>query len=321
MKSFKQSVCRHFSGLTKSKTSHTTPKIPGNVPSTPMKDAPSTPPRSKPTPTITLEAPTPNKLPMSPLDKPLPNIPTSGLSIAAQIDALETDYPLFDMNLLGVAPSDRKWFTAVDIAIRTFMNNLDASHNYQHIRRVVSNAEYLLVKEKKHREWARTLDPVVIWVACMTHDVGDAKYKVEDETRDQNDIIDDFLKGCGCPLPIRRQAAYLAARVSFTLELQDEEGIAGFAEEYPAFRIIQDADRLDGLGAVGVSRLFVYGGANEIRRQGMIDSGIKLIEERFSHYPRLMKTETGKKMAEERYKWMVEEFVARWHDATDTSNV
>jgi uncharacterized protein len=322
MNTFKQSVSRHFSGFTKNKTSQTTLKTVVSVLPTPVEDAPSTPKKARSTPTITMDARTPNKtLPRSPLDKTLPNTPNSGHSIASIINTLEADYPLFDLDLLGIKPADRKWFTVVNIAVREFMNALDASHNYQHIRRVVSNAMYLLVKEKKHHEWARTLDPMVIWVACMTHDVGDAKYRVEGETRDQNDIIDDFLRELDCPLPIRRQAAYLAARVSFTAELRDEKEIAGFADEYPAFRIVQDADRLDGLGAVGVSRLFLYGGVNEVRRQGLIDSGIELIENRFSHYPRLMKTETSRKMAEERYKWMVDNFADRWRDETDTSNV
>jgi uncharacterized protein len=254
------------------------------------------------------------------MDKSLPATPTSGQSIVGLVSTLENDYPLFDMDLLGIKPADRAWFTAVNIAVRKFMNNLDASHNYQHIRRVVSNAMYL-VKEKRHHKWARTLDPVLVWVACMTHDIGDAKYKEPGESRDQNDIIDDFLEALDCPLPIRRQAAYLAARVSFTAELADEEGISGFAEEYPAVRIIQDANRLDGLGAVGVSRLFLYGGVNEIRRQSLIDSGIELIEERFVHYPRLMKTNTGRQLAKKRYEWMVEDFVVRWRDETDTSNV
>jgi uncharacterized protein len=322
MKTFKQTVSRHFSGPSKSKKiSQKTSMMSGSVPPTPVKDTPSTPKRPRPTPTITIDAPTPMKLPMSPLDKSLPNTPTSSQSIVGLVSTLETDYALLDMDLLGIKPEDRKWFTTVNVAVRTFMSNLDASHNYQHIRRVVSNAMYLLVKEKRHHEWARRLDPVVVWVACMTHDVGDAKYMAEGKMRDHNDIIDDFLKELECPLPIRRQAAYLAAHVSFTAELQDEEGIAGFAEEYPAFRIIQDADRLDGLGAVGVGRLFLYGGVHEIRRQGLIDSGIDLIEERFVHYPRLMKTDTGKKIAEERYQWMVDNFAARWREETDTFNV
>jgi uncharacterized protein len=322
MKTFKQTVSRHFSGLSKSKkASQTTSMTSGSVPPVPVKDTPSTPKRARPTPTIIIDAPTPMKLPMSPLDKSLPNTPTSGQSIVGFVSTVEKDYPLFDLDLLGIKPEDRKWFIAVNIAVRTIMNNLDASHNYQHIRRVVSNAMYLLVKEKRNQEWARTLDPVVVWVACMTHDVGDAKYMEPGETRDQNDVIDDFLEALDCPLPIRRQAAYLAARVSFTNELRDEEKIAGFAEEYPAFRIIQDADRLDGLGAVGVSRLFLYGGVNEIRRQGLIDTGIELIEDRFVHYPRLMKTDTGKKIAEERYMWMVDNFAARWRKEIDTSNV
>jgi uncharacterized protein len=315
MKSFKDSVSRYFLGLKKSKTFANTPNTSESAP------APSTPPRPKARPTITLDAPTSVRLPMSHLDKTLPNTPTSALSDTGLSSTFETDNPLFDMDLLAILPRDRAWFIAVNMAVRTFRNSLDASHNYQHIRRVVSNAMYLLVKEKQHHEWARSLDPVVVWVACMTHDIGDAKYKKVGEIRDQNDIIDDFLEALDCPLPIRRQASYLAARVSFTTELADEEGIKGFADGHPAFRIVQDADRLDGLGAIGVSRLFVYGGVNEERRRGLIDSGIRLIEERFVNYRRLMKTDTGKKMAEDRYKWMMEEFVGRWRDETDTSNV
>ena len=49
-------------------------------------------------------------------------------------------------------------------------------------------------------------------------------------------------------------------------------------------RIVQDADGLDDLGAVGMSRLFVHGGVDQIRRNSSIASGVKLIEARFSEY-------------------------------------
>lgn len=137
----------------------------------------------------------------------------------------------------------------------------------------------------------------------MTYDIGDTKYKVEGEQPNQSDIVDDYLKPLGCPLRIRRQAAFLGPRVSFTAEMSNEAGVKAFADENPALRIVQDADRIDGLGAVGVSRLFVYGGVDEVRRMGLIDSGIELIEGRLRHYSRLMKTGTGREVAEERYRW------------------
>jgi uncharacterized protein len=237
------------------------------------------------------------------------------------VNTLETDYPLFNMDLLGIKQTDRKWFTAVNIAVRTQMNTLDASHNYQHIRHVVSNAAHILEEEKKQHQGARDVDSTVVWVTCMAHDIGDTKYKVEGDKRDQTDIVDAFLRDLNCPLSARQEAAYIAPHISYSAEMSDEAGVQAFANHHPVLRIVQDADRLDGLGAVGVGRLFVCGAVNEVRRQGLIDSGIDLIQGRFRHYPRLMKTATGREVADERYKWMVDGFVRRWVVEAETGNV
>jgi HD superfamily phosphodiesterase len=313
MGSIGRTIARRLSGLTKSKTFNSSPNDgTSNTSGVP----PTTPTKSKTAPITEAD------LSVSPLNKALPPPPTDGdASPIAIISTLKTDCPLLDLDRLAIPLKDRVWFTTVNIAVRRFTNNLDASHNYQHIRRVVSNALVILEKEKKHHIWARTLDPMIIWVACMTHHVGHVKYRSTDGEHDQATVIDEFLKENGCPLPVRRQAAYLAARVSFTAEMSDEEEVKAFATEYPAFRIVQDADRLDGLGAVGISRLFVHGGIDQTGRRSLFDSGVRLVEGRLSHYLRLMKTESGRKMTEERYKWMVEEFVGTWKTETDTSNI
>ncbi|KAG9194953.1 hypothetical protein G6011_00073 [Alternaria panax] len=258
---------------------------------------------------------------MGTLTEALPKPSRASGSISTAVKSIEVKYPLFNMDALGIKPKDREWFTAVNLAVRTHMNKLDASHNYEHIRRVVSNAAYILEEEKKQHQWARDLDHTAIWITCMTHDIGDKKYGTKGGQSCHMITVRNFLNSLGCSSDICMEASLLAPRVSFTAEMLDEAHVGYVADEWPTLRIVQDADRLDGLGAIGVGRLFVYGGANKARRQGSIDSGIELIEQRFKHYSRLMKTETGRKMAEERYKWMVEDFVRRWKVEANTSNV
>lgn len=225
-----------------------------------------------------------------------------------------SDDPLFDLAALSVPLLDHSWFVAVNTAIRNYSSTLDASHDYQHVRRVVANAHLLLAKEKKKHKWARNIDPVVVWVACMTLHIGIEQYDYNGDTDDQAAMVDDFLKRYGCPLPVRRQASYFATHVFFELEMANLRETAEFTAEYPAFRIIQDADRLDALGAVGVGRLLVCG---EEGTRG----GIMAIEEQLAMYPDLMKTETGRKIVEERYAWMAKEFLGTWKAETDTSSI
>ncbi|KAL1796098.1 hypothetical protein ACET3X_006322 [Alternaria dauci] len=306
MKKFIKIFSRCFSRLTKTnKTASTSPPRPAT---------PTTNPTTVPTVVGNALDPRPHHLSQPQSSAPTPLTP-------ALIKAYETEYPLFSLNRLGVDHSHRDWFRRVNIAVRKHMNTLDASHNYQHIRRVVSNAAYILEEEKKQHQWARDIDPIILWVTCMTHDIGDTKYQADGEQLSQHDQIVQFLSVLDCPSYIRRQVAYLAPRVSFKKEMANEADTKAFADVYQVLRIVQDADRLDGLGAIGVSRLFIYGGVDEVRRNGSIDSGIKLIEARFGEYARLMKTETGRKIAEERYGWMKEDFVRRWEAEADTSNV
>jgi len=69
---------------------------------------------------------------------------------------------------------------------------------------------------------------------------------------------------------------------------------AGIVDE---FRIV----RLDEFGTIDVNRIFSYDGVDK-----MIDNGITLIAAYFTPYPRLRRPNTGKEMAEDRYRWIVE---------------
>ncbi len=239
--------------------------------------------------------------------------------------------------------SDRTWFEKVNIEVREIMNGpqYDASHDYEHIQRVVNEARKLWLAEKAaHRrqkgdgygDIQEVNEALTLYVAAMVHDVGDGKYdsassssksqetggeirievehwiSLSDEAakkRDrQRDLIFSFLKKCGCPPAIAGPASHIASLVSFTRENVAKELVAQECEAYPLLKYVQDADRLDALGAMGIARVCVFGGVNESRRKNTILTVVKLMHERFEQYPALMKTEAGKKEAEKRVKYM-----------------
>lgn len=129
--------------------------------------------------------------------------------------------------------------------------------------------------------------------------------------------MDEFLKEHDCPKPLRREVAYLVCRVNMPGEVNTEQESAGFAEEYPAFQIIQDAVWLDALGRVGVARLFSDG----VEEHKLKANACQVIEGQLSRVPGLMKTKTGKKLAGERYHWMVHEFLYGYEDETEALGV
>ncbi|EUC44158.1 hypothetical protein COCMIDRAFT_49237, partial [Bipolaris oryzae ATCC 44560] len=110
----------------------------------------------------------------------------------------EEDVPLFNLDLLNIKPADRQWFMDVNIAVRELANSPDNPKDYSYIRRVVSNAAHILNDEVKHYEWARKLDPLIIWVSCMVHTVSRQLYRAAEKSCDPLDVIDEFLKSYIC---------------------------------------------------------------------------------------------------------------------------
>ena len=89
---------------------------------------------------------------------------------------------------------------------------------------------------------------------------------------------------------------------------------------YATIRILQDAERLEWLGAVGVGRMFMHNAVDEVKGKEGLGSGIELTKESLKEFPGLMKTEPGRELAVQRVKWM-EEFADRWVAEHNTENV
>lgn len=189
----------------------------------------------------------------------------------------------------------------------------EGGHDWWHVYRVWKLA----------RQIARTeeADLFVVELGALLHDIADSKFHNGDETLGPRKAR-EFLESLGVEERVISHVEKIIAHISF-------KGAA----HRQAFRsaeldVVQDADRLDALGAIGVARAFNYGGH---KRRAIYDPGIPPVQEMtkeaykkntaptINHfYEKLlllkdrMNTPTGKKLAGERHRFM-EQFLARFY--------
>ena len=85
--------------------------------------------------------------------------------------------------------------------------------------------------------------------------------------------------------------------MSYSSEVKDPAHVKALIEKYPELAIVQDADRLDAIGAIGIGRTFTFGGAKGARNMG---ETIKHFDEKLEKLEVMMKTAPGKQMARHR---------------------
>jgi uncharacterized protein len=188
-----------------------------------------------------------------------------------------------------------------------------SGHDWWHIDRVVRTARTIAREERA--------DAFVCELAALLHDMADEK------------LNDD-------PAAAQRELeAWLAAHVSevvasHVLEIIGTMSFKGGSR--PPMRtlegkVVQDADRLDAIGAVGISRVFAYSGAKhrpihdparqprermtEAEYRSGSGTAINHFYEKLLKLKDLMNTEYGRKLAEERHRFMeayLDRFYAEW---------
>jgi uncharacterized protein len=123
-----------------------------------------------------------------------------------------------------------------------------------HVMRVTSTAVALAAAEGLHPD-----DVALTHIAALLHDACDPKYFKD------SSFLDKALQvGAAHGLSEEQQAAVslIAKNVSFTQELKQQQSIPALLQNQPFNKIfccVQDADRLDAMGAVGIARTFTYG--------------------------------------------------------------
>lgn len=179
---------------------------------------------------------------------------------------------------------------------KTFLDE-GTGHDYFHIERVVTNAKKILETENA--------DPFLVELAAWTHDVGD--YKLHDGVDKSNELITEFLQTLQVEQETIDKVLEIVSQVSFS---------KGNTPTTIEAKIVQDADRLDAIGAVGIARCFAYGGSVHNVLYNPYDnskdaSSVQHFYDKLFKLKDLMNTETAIKIANKRHQFMenfIEEF-------------
>jgi len=181
--------------------------------------------------------------------------------------------------------------------VEKYMSKYDGSHDFNHIKRVVGLA-HLIYKEMRAGELDE-LDLQVITLAALLHDVGDKKYL--EAGQDGNTLVLATLLSFGSPEDLAIKVQRIVLGVSYSSEIKDPAQVKLMIAKYPELAVVQDADRLDAIGAVGIGRTFTFGGAKGAREMG---ETIQHFEDKLERLEGMMKTGPGKRLARERTQRM-----------------
>lgn len=211
----------------------------------------------------------------------------------------------------------------MEIYVEEYMSHYDASHDYNHIKRVLGLAHIIMAKEEE-RQVAVALqkgihpstnnttyfNSTLVILGALLHDVGDKKYLQPGQ--DARTLVRDVLLEKNCPVALATRVQDLVLGVSFSSEIKDPQRVLDQIERIPELAIVQDADRLDAIGAVGIARCFAFTGAKSKSKAGL-GSAIDHFGEKLVLLEGMMKTETGRLLATQRTE-RVGTFMGWWTD-------
>jgi len=196
------------------------------------------------------------------------------------------------------------------------LQNAEGGHDWFHIERVWNNAKLIAKTEN--------VDLEIVELGALLHDIADSKFNNGDETIGPKKAF-DFLITQNLDSTIIDHVIHIIENVSFS------GGNQAKRFNSKELDVVQDADRLDAIGAIGIARTFNYGGfKNRTIYNPEIVPNLNMTKEEYQSsdapsinhfYEKLlllkdrMNTETGRKIAEQRHQFMekyLEQFYGEW---------
>ncbi|RLD30111.1 MAG: phosphohydrolase [Bacteroidetes bacterium] len=197
------------------------------------------------------------------------------------------------------------------------LTNAEGGHDWFHILRVFNNAK--LISENE------SVDGFIVALGALLHDIADSKFHKGDESVGPK-VAREFLFQQNVDSTVIEHIIKIIENISFKSSLDEKKNFNS-----PELEVIQDADRLDAIGAIGIARCFNFGGfKNRKLFDPSIKPNLKMTKEEYKasdsptinhFYEKLlllkdkMNTKTGKRIAANRHQFMklyLEQFYAEW---------
>lgn len=201
--------------------------------------------------------------------------------------------------------------------VKEQLANAEGGHDWFHTLRVYNNALNISKNEN--------VNLLVVQLGALLHDIADSKFYNGDDTVGPK-IAREFLFKHNVDSLVIEQVIKIIENISFNKSLEKTEPFKSIELD-----VVQDADRLDAIGAIGIARCFNYGG---FKNRALFDPSIKpnlkmtKAEYKASTAPTInhfyekllllkdkMNTKTGKRIAEKRHQFMqayLDQFYAEW---------
>lgn len=201
--------------------------------------------------------------------------------------------------------------------VKDTLANAEGGHDWWHIYKVWKNAQHIAREEGG-------VDMLVVELGALLHDIADSKFHDGDEEVGPR-VAREFLTSLSVDSEVIDHVENIIRHVSFKGSLEGQQWTS------PELAVVQDADRLDALGAIGVARAFNFGGHKgrmlydpntppkpDMTKEEFIanfSSTINHFYEKLLLLKDRMNTATGRRMAEGRHAFMeqyLEQFFAEW---------
>ncbi len=202
--------------------------------------------------------------------------------------------------------------------VKDTLADAEGGHDWFHTERVYKNA--LLISKSEN------VDVFVVQLAALLHDIADSKFNDGDDTIGPK-IAREFLFKLNIDSAIIEHVVNIIENVSFNKSLEKGQKFNSLELE-----VVQDADRLDAIGAIGIARCFNYGG---FKNRALYNPDIKpnlnmsKTEYKTSNAPTInhfyekllllkdkMNTQTGRRIAQKRHDYMLgflNQFYDEWN--------
>ena len=206
--------------------------------------------------------------------------------------------------------------------VKKTLEGAEGGHDWFHIQRVYNNTLQIAKHEK--------VDALTVCLAALLHDIADAKFHDGDESVGPKKAKDFLMT-----LAVNQERIDHVVKIIENISFKSSLGTTKARFSSPELLVVQDADRLDAIGAIGIARAFNYGGfKNRLLYDPEIEPDLHMSKETYKKstaptinhfYEKLlllkdkMNTATGKKLATTRHHFMesyLDQFYKEWDGTT-----